>query len=373
MNIHQFLYSLLLSVSSVLFAKQGTSNPTFALYVEIPSTKIEASHSEYARDRIAAELSRLNFRVVTPESVTQAVNSIRGSSGLNAYKPLEDNNMQALSLQLGADYFIHLSLNDFISESKDLPRFDRKIFKHRLIGNFRVISSHTNASVFGKSLSAEKNIPVTSNIIIETSKSALINELIDQIADELIDFVMDMESDRPVSDKSAESKDRGTSSLSKLSPENLNRADIKIIAKLKGLVWPKIVKDEDGNYVFSGMEQNLEATDAEIEIDGIFVGNCSADTSVSVPSGLRRLKVSRSGYTVVDKMINAHEGLTLSLLLEPSDDEYNRWREQLLFLQTIKRGEKLTDAQVKQAEGLYEFLKNSKFEMPSSVTYKTLF
>ena len=73
------------------------------------------------------------------------------------------------------------------------------------------------------------------------------------------------------------------------------------------------------------------------------------------------------------KMINAHEGMSLTLLLEPSDEEYRKWREQLIFLQNVKRGEKLTDAEVKQAEGLYEYLKNSKFEVPSSVTNNTIF
>jgi flagella basal body P-ring formation protein FlgA len=59
--------------------------------------------------------------------------------------------------------------------------------------------------------------------------------------------------------------------------------------------------------------------------------------------------------------------------LEPSDEEYRKWREQLIFLQNVKRGEKLTDAEVKKAEGLYEYLKNSKFEVPSSVTNNTIF
>ena len=43
----------------------------FALFVEIPSTDIDISHAEYARDRIAAELTRLNFSIVTSDTVTE--------------------------------------------------------------------------------------------------------------------------------------------------------------------------------------------------------------------------------------------------------------------------------------------------------------
>ena len=364
--------SLLFAFSNCFSNEQDRSRKAaFALFVEIPSTDIDISHAEYARDRIAAELTRLNFSIVTSDTVTRAVKSLRGNIEQNAYKSFSDNNMQSLAIQLGADYLMHLTINDFSSEYKDLPRFDRKIYSHRLSANFRVISSSTSASVFGKSLSAEKKIPVTSNIIIEKSKSGLINELINQISDELVDYVMDMESRNSTVTK--QSNARQTKSLSQLSLNGVDNVNVTIIAQLKGLAWPSIEKNENGDYIFNGVEQRLEATDAEIEVDGLFVGNCSGETAIPIPSGIRRLKVSRSGYVVTEKMINAHEGMSLTLLLEPSDEEYRKWREQLIFLQNVKRGEKLTDAEVKQAEGLYEYLKNSKFEVPSSVTNNTIF
>lgn len=364
---------LLALASNFSFAKQNSKEAVFALFVETPSVLVDSSHAAYARDQIASELAGLNFRIVTPESVTQAVESLRDGSGNTNMKVLEDNNMQTLALQLEADYFIHFTLNEFRSESKDLPRFDRKIFQHRLKANFRVASSHSNASVFGKSLSAEKKIPVTSNVIIETSKSGMINQLIDQLVKELVHYVSEMESGRPSSAQTANSYPRDSSGLSQLESIDVDKVGVTISTRLKGLAWPEIRKDESGQLIYSGMEQTVEATDAEIEIDGIFVGNGSSVSTLSIAPGIRRLKVSRAGYVVVDKMINAHEGLELSLTLEPSEEEYTKWREQLSFLQSIKIGEKLTEAEVRKAEGLYEYLKNSKFEVPSSVTYKSLY
>ena len=78
--------------------------------------------------------------------------------------------MQSLAIQLGADYLMHLTINDFSSEYKDLPRFDRKIYSHRLSANFRVISSSTSASVFGKSLSAEKKYPLLPTSLSKKAK-----------------------------------------------------------------------------------------------------------------------------------------------------------------------------------------------------------
>ena len=127
------------------YAISHASTTKFALYVEVPSSKIDKSHAEYARDSVAAELSRLNFRIITPQSVVDAVDKVVGNKHSVAHKSLSENNMQSLASILDADYFICFTLNDFRSESKDLPRFDRKIYKHTLSANFRVVATDSAA------------------------------------------------------------------------------------------------------------------------------------------------------------------------------------------------------------------------------------
>ncbi len=74
-----------------------------------------------------------------------------------------------------------------------------------------------------------------------------------------------------------------------------------------------------------------------------------------------------------EKLINAYEGLSLSFILEPTEEEYNRWKEQIRFLQEIKAGDTFNQNQIKLTEGIFEFLKNSKYEVPEINLNKSLF
>jgi len=356
------------------FGQTLAPDSRFALFVEVPSTKIDPSHADYARDKIAAELTKLNFPIITHEAVVNAVGQISDPNHKNAHKSLSENNMQSLAQLLSADYFICFTLNDFRTESKDLPRFDRKIFTHSLSANFRVVSSTTAASSFGESLTATKKIPVTSNIQIEVSKSGLINNLIDDVSEQLSAYILKKQSVRKSQAIPTNSSlyPRNTTASSNLAEGN-GKVMIQISGKIQGIAWPEIKKNENGEVILSGVAHKFEATDAEVEIDGVFVGNCSSENSLPVSPGIRRLRVSRGGYVAVEKTINAYDGLKLSIQLQPTEQEIREWKEQLAFLQQIKIGEKLTEAEVLKAKGVYEFLKNSKFEVPSNVTYKSLY
>ena len=373
-NFSAFTVLSLFIFVTIGFGQSLAPNSKFALYVMVPSAKIDPSHAEYARDKIAAELTKLNFPIITHEAVINAVGQISDPNYASAHKSLSEINMQSLAQLLNADHFICFTLNDFRSESKDLPRFDRKIFTHTLSANFRVVSSSTAASSFGESLTANKKIPVTSNIQIEVSKSGLINELIDNAVEQLSIHIRKKQAfseSQPRSSPSSVVRRNATAAPNDL--EANGKVMIQVSARIQAIAWPEIKKNEDGEFILSGNNHKFEATDAEVEIDGVFVGNCSSVNSLPVSPGIRRLRVSRGGYVATEKTINAYDGLKLSIQLQPTEQETREWREQLAFLQQIKIGEKLTEAEVLKAKGMYEFLKNSKFEVPSNVTYKSLY
>ena len=72
-------------------------------------------------------------------------------------------------------------------------------------------------------------------------------------------------------------------------------------------------------------------------------------------------------------MINAYDGMKISIAIQPSSEELEKWRSQLLFLENVKSGSVLTENQRKIAEGTMEYLKNSKFEVPEINLNKSLF
>ena len=364
-----FLSSILSNMSA-----QSTLQSVTLFVDDQIEKKRETSSAVYARENLSASLSGKGFQVITHETVSKSLSNFSKVSDNNPYSFLSDNNIQTLSQQLGADYFLILTLNEFSSEIKDLPSFDRKIYTHRLDANFRLMSSSNSGALLGKNVPAIKRIPVTSKILIQSSKQRIINELIDEVVEKVVSHVIDnpiahkKESVSPIRD--------GLKNPNRKVAEILNHSNnvnILISAKFQNLVWPEISKDENQTLTLTGRNYQLEATDAEVEVDGVFVGNSSPTETISVMPGLKRLKVIRSGFVVQEKMINAHEGLKLSLTLKPTDEEYNRWQSQISFLQNIKIGEKLTEIEARKAEGLYEFLKNSKYELPQNVTFKSLY
>ncbi len=373
-NPFTFLCTLVLSCATL--QSSASDMQSVALFVDDQIKKSQDSNSAiYARENLSASLSGNGFLVITHETVGKSLKnfSIDGKS-TNPYASLSDNSIQTLSQQLGADYFLLLTLNSFSSEIKDLPNFDRKIYTHRLDANFRLASSLNSGTILGKNISATKRIPVTSKISIQSGKQSIINELIDEIAGEILEHIDKTEYFKEILPVAADNhRVRNLEQETRRPSPSSKGVGVIISAKLQNLTWPEISKDDKQNLSLTGTTYQLEASDAEIEIDGVFVGNCSPTESIFIKPGLRRLKVIRSGFTVEEKVINAYEGLQLKLQLTPTDEEYKLWQSQIAFLQSIKIGEKLTDAEVRKAEGMYEFLKNSKYELPQNITFKSLY
>ena len=136
---------------------------------------------------------------------------------------------------------------------------------------------------------------------------------------------------------------------------------------------PEIISGNDGQLSLSGNNLKINPGDAEIIINGLTVGMCSNDQEIKIPEGICRMQIKRSGFVVEEKLINAYEGLSLSFILEPTQEEYNLWREQIRFLQEIKTGDTFNKNQIKLTDGMFEYLKNSKYEVPEINLNKSLF
>ena len=67
------------------------------------------------------------------------------------------------------------------------------------------------------------------------------------------------------------------------------------------------------------------------------------------------------------------KGMKLTIEVQPTPQEYELWRSQLIFLENAKAGAVLTENEQKIAEGMREYLKNSKFEVPEINLNKSLF
>ena len=326
-------------------------------------------------DLLTAEISDFGLKIIPPEMVTRAVSELQGQnrrqSPLNV---LSDNSIKELTSMLDADCFLVATLNGFQESYVELPTLRRKVTTYKLRGSWRMHSASDAGSFLGKSFTVEKKFPVTQNVSLKISSDSILSDLIAEAVKEVTGAIFDSDLLAP----KGKSKFQGTEGRAipnPVAPQGGTRdiVNITVEARLQKMRMPEIIRNGQDQLVFSGDELEVIATDAEIEIDGILVGNASPDRPISIPKGLHRMKVKRAGFTSEERMINAHEGMKLTIEVKPTPQEYELWRSQLIFLENAKAGAVLTENEQKIAEGMREYLKNSKFEVPEINLNKSLF
>jgi hypothetical protein len=326
-------------------------------------------------DLLTAEISDFGLKIIPPEMVTRAASELQGQnrrqSPLNA---LSDNSIKELTSMLDADCFLVATLNGFQESYVELPTLRRKVTTYKLRGSWRMHSTSDAGSFLGKSFTVEKKIPITQNVTIKISSDSILSDLIADAVGEVTGaiFQSDLLAPKGVS-KFKGAAGRAIPNPLALQGADRDRVEITVEARLQKMCMPEIVMNEQDQLVFSGNELEVIATDAEIEIDGILVGNASPDRSISIPKGIHRMTVRRAGFSSEERMINAHEGMKLTIEVQPTPQEYELWRSQLIFLENAKVGAILTENERKIAEGMREYLKNSKLEVPEINLNKSLF
>ena len=334
------------------------------------------THTKHLQDLLSAELSDVGLRIVSPDATIKAVSEVTKDSGdgANPFASLSANNVQNLAQKLGAECFLMVSLNKLTKTIVDLPKFNRSIVTFRLRAGYRLSTSHDAASFKGNSFTVEKKVTLTPNINVLESSDDVLTSLIDDVVDRVSKDILESDLlNEKVSTKftqSAQPAVRNPVAPGKLQGEMVS---VTIEAKMQGLKFPEIVRDDKGNLLVTGKELDVTSTDAEIEVDGVFVGNASAEKKLAIPKGLRRLVIKRPGYTSPERIINAYEGMSLSVLIKPTAEEYKEWNSQMLFLQSVKERQALSEDKSKLTEGFYEFLKNSQYEVPDINLHKSLF
>jgi hypothetical protein len=114
---------------------------------------------------------------------------------------------------------------------------------------------------------------------------------------------------------------------------------------------------------------------ATVEIDGIAVG--TAPGQIPSKAGLHKLRVVREGFKPWERTVNLSNGQKLNVALEMTDAGYARWQDATRFINDLKNGAKLTDAEVKVLEGQAKMFEQSGFKVNTKegiqITNKSLF
>ena len=323
---------------------------------------------------LSARLADVKMGVIRPDTFLNNINSDNQQKVPSPYKTLTQNNKITLARQLGADAILSVNVDSFTNTKAEIPKFDRTVLTFRLVANYQFISVSEKSAFTGDSIVVEKKIPLTSQLGLSTSENTILSELLDQ-ASEIISksiFNSNLLETEIVSKFKNSSNSKFSSPLDGF-PTEQKLVSVNISANLKDMTIPEIISGNDGQLSLSGNNLKINPGDAEIIINGLTVGMCSNDQEIKIPEGICRMQIKRSGFFVEEKLINAYEGLSLSFILEPTQEEYKLWREQIRFLQEIKTGDTFNKNQIKLTDGMFEYLKNSKYEVPEINLNKSLF
>jgi hypothetical protein len=112
----------------------------------------------------------------------------------------------------------------------------------------------------------------------------------------------------------------------------------------------------------------MEPLDVTVELDGVALG--SAPGLFQARPGLHKLRLSREGFKDWERTINVVDGQQLRVALQMSDAGYARWKDNMAFLQALENDRKLTDAEVKQIEGIAKFFSESHYRVDTKENIK---
>ncbi|MBT5691654.1 MAG: hypothetical protein HN675_11230 [Opitutae bacterium] len=346
-------------------------------------------------DYLTASLSNVGLQLITPEDQVKGITTLRqnpsSTNGANtlAEQFLSDNGMKQLADTLKADLILKATITQFDTTQNRVAEFERTVYTHNLTVTYRFAHTSSGGSFKGGLLPVSEQVIVPDGSQIGRDESNVMNGLLIKATAKITDDVMksgiSQAQYRPPSQNTPQIPalpaqpgvlDQlpaippipGAAAPPPVAPIRQaippGHVQIYVVAKLQGLWIPEIVRDENNNYTVSGKTFEVYITDADVQVDGISVGTTSPHNPIPVKSGLHRIRIARTGFVSQERFINPSNGQLLTYVLQPSPKEYELWRSQMQFLAGIKRDATLTDAQVKVMHGLFNFLSNSKFEIP---------
>jgi hypothetical protein len=265
---------------AVYFVSAEESQPTPAKVLLFTANNLLQSDKtivERFSKTLSARLADARLGIMTPEMITKSISSSTNKTNNDTpYKDLSRNNKITLARELDASAILSANLNSFTISKAEIPKFNRTVKTLKLSANYEFISTNNATSFAGNRVVIEKKIPLTSRMTLSFSENSVLINLVEEIAELISKEILNSDlTDERISTKY--SKHTEKSSLNPLNNITSHKKLVSatIVAKLKQMILPDIIKNEDGDVSLSGKNIELLPGDAEVYINGILVGNCS--------------------------------------------------------------------------------------------------
>lgn len=293
-------------------------------------------------DFISSRLTGKGFSVISREAVTDAVSSLAKDSKQTELDQMLANNSSMLRLgkMLGADFIIVASISSFGTDRQVLEALKTVNMIYNLRVTYKVLDGAQGSTLAADTFKVRRTAQSTDGNRIESTD--VINELLDEASETVAAGL----SKRPMQIAAADAK----------LVEFSIACGMQDLAQLPVSV-PDIRLTPDNTVVVEQKRLEVQSLDVTVELDGVMAG--SAPNTFKTAPGLHKLRLTREGFKDWERTINIMEGQKLKVALQMTDAGYQRWKDNTAFLDSLDRGRKLTDAEVKRIEGEAQRLRQS--------------
>ena len=320
-------------------------------------------------DLLAARLTDLGFNLLSREIVTSGlrnfvppsapvtttVSTAQNPSAAAEAAFLDQTSALRLAQNLGADYLLHASITSYADTKRTTTAYGNTLnnYEYTLRVAYKLLDAQAGGSLTGDVVKATRTEQANAN------SSSLVGGIFDDLLDDAASQIT--ASLRTRRDTGRIAKPSTAPMLAKVTI-NIDTADLMI---------PDVRVNQANVVVATGQFFKSTPLSATVEIDGVAVG--TAPGVIKIRPGFSRLRISRTGFEPWERTINALDGMTLSVSLKLNTEGIKQWRESTQFLNDLKDGAKLTDAEVKILEGEAARLAASGYRVDVKVDTKENF
>jgi hypothetical protein len=139
---------------------------------------------------------------------------------------------------------------------------------------------------------------------------------------------------------------------------------VKFSAVLADLSIPDVRTNEAGEYVVGANNYNLQPMNVLVKVDGVAMG--AAPGAFPLRPGLHRARFERPGLEPMEMMVNAREGLEISVPLQFTPEGRANWQRDAVFFNDLKNGAVMRDAELIKVRAVADFLRQSNIRLDTT-------
>ncbi len=306
-------------------------------------------------DMMTAQVTDLGFEVISREVALGAAGDLLKKSEVNDLDALLSDQTSSLRLSqnLGADYLLFASLMGLDVETRAVNvygvKYDNNIYTLR--ASYRVLDGNTGASLTAGMVEPSRTIQQTKHS--QTGTTGIVRELLAKASREMASSL---------GQKNAQGAIREVDAAKA-------QVAFQVSITLNDVQFPEVVLDENGRTHLSSNSVNVQPLAVAVDLDGFTIGSTGTGAAavLTASPGLHRIRLAREDLVTVERMINIHDGMKLSMTMQLTDKARAKWQEDTLFLDTLKRRAELTDAEVERIRGVAQMLRQSGYKVDIKV------